>query len=122
MPTKPSGYPYALPAERNALARRPHMHRRWTERRTQIAERGAQARTRARVEHVRPQPGRDLGPRMLTRKRRKPAEQQPCRPPRRHIDAGHPCLDLKTTDQANAQHLPQSVRAIATPNHAPAPG
>ena len=96
--------PQALPAQLHGLARRPHMHGPRTERPTQLAERGPQARTGTRVEHVRPQPGRDLGTRMLTREGGKPAEHKARGSPRRHTGTRHPRIDLETTEQTNAQH------------------
>ena len=61
--------PQPLAAEPYRLARRPQMHGRRTERPAQLAECRAQTRPRARVEHVRPQPGRHVSTGMLAQAR-----------------------------------------------------
>jgi hypothetical protein len=66
-----------------------------------------------------PRPGqvledRGAGTRMLTGEGGKPAEEKACGSPGRHVDARRPRIDLETTEQANARHHRQSVRARAS--------
>lgn len=75
-----------------------------TERRTQVAQGGAETGAGARVKNVGPEPGCNLGARMLAGKGSEPRQQQARRPSRRHLHFLYPGIDLQTAEQANAQH------------------
>ena len=89
--------------ERDRVARRHEAGGARAERRAQLAERDAQARPRALVEHVGPEAAGDLPPRVLARMQREPCEQQPrtARAGRRQREPAG--FELQAAAEADAQ-------------------
>jgi hypothetical protein len=74
--------------------------------RAQGPDRAAQARPRARVQHVGPEPRREPRPRMRARMQRQPGEHRASAPRARQLHPVTAAIHLQLAEDADAQHRP----------------